>query len=127
MKKSELRKLINEIAEKKLNEELANALATDITNDSGELPDENNKPNPRLDALTKKRLDLTTKVSTAKGTIAAIQQRTMSQTQRAERTTADAERKLKIVNTDIEREKGKMQETKLKLKTLIKKILNEMR
>jgi hypothetical protein len=118
-----------EESEKKLNEELVKPLATDTTDDSGELPDEQlgNKPNPRLDALTKKKLDLTTRVSTAKGTIAAIKQRTMSQTQRAERTTADAERRLKIVNTDLERETKKMQETKLKLKTLIKKILNEMR
>ena len=129
MKKSELRKLINEIAEKKLNEELVKPLATDTTDDSGELPDKQlgNKPNPRLDALQQKKLKLTTKVSDANGVIAAIDQQNMSKKQRAQREKANAENALKIVNTQVEREQGKMQETKLKLKTLIKKILHEMR
>jgi hypothetical protein len=129
MKKSELRKLINEIAEKKLNEELAKPLATDITNDPGKLPDENlgNKPNPRLDALQQKKLKLTTQVSDANGVIAKIDQQNMSQKQRAQRDKAKAEELLGTVNDDIKREQGKMQETKLKLKTLIEKILNEMR
>lgn len=129
MKKSELRKLINEIAEKKLKEELVKPLATDTTDDSGELPDKQlgNKPNPRLDALQQKKLKLTTRVSDANGVIAKIDQQNMSQKQRAQREKANAEKALKSVNTDIEREQGKMQETKLKLKTLIKKILHEMR
>ena len=129
MKKSELRKLINEIAEKKLKEELVKPLATDTTDDSGELPDKQlgNKPNPRLDALQQKKLKLTTRVSDANGVIAKIDQQNMSQKQREQREKANAEKALKRVNTDIEREQGKMQETKLKLKTLIKKILHEMR
>ena len=81
----------------------------------------------RLDALQQKKLKLTTRVSDSNGVIAKIDQQNMSQKQRAQREKANAEKALKSVNTDIEREQGKMQETKLKLKTLIKKILHEMR
>jgi len=116
-----------EESEKKLNEELVKPLATDTTDDSGELPDEQpvNKPNPRLDALQKKKLKLTTQVSDANGAIAKIDRHSMSQKQRAQLNKAKGEQLLGTVNNDIKREQEKMQETKLKLKTLIKKILTE--